>query len=181
MSVALVRTSEQSSYYTILGLPEPLQSNEAQLNSDILKAAYRRTLLLNHPDKNPQQKATGTGNFVESIPRYTLDEITQAYENLANPQTRSVYNQALLLERNKGRFVRNNRVNLVARSNSETLDLEDLEYSESSQTWSKHCRCGGIYVLSEPQLEEFAADGEVLVTCKNCSLCLRVVFSAVND
>lgn len=181
MSDPLVQTAEQHSYYTILSLHEPHRLDEAQLNTGILKEAYRRALLLNHPDKNPRQKATNTEGCTVSTPRHTLDEITKAYETLANPQTRAVYNQTLWLERDKLRLVRNNRSNLVSRSSSETLDLDDLEYSESSQTWSKHCRCGGIYVLTEPQLEETTVAGEVFVACKGCSLCIRVVFSAVND
>lgn len=181
MPDSAVYTLERSSFYTILGLPEPQRLNETRLSSDDLKAAYRQALLLNHPDKTAQRKAFGIKNYAESPPKYTLDEITKAYERLANPQTKAVYDQGLLQERHQTRLAKNNNINPVTRSTAEVLDLEELDYDEASQIWSRLCRCGGLYQITESQLEEATADDEVSVACQGCSLYIRVIFSTVND
>ncbi|KAK5943592.1 hypothetical protein PMZ80_004600 [Knufia obscura] len=176
MSPSVAKSSEKSDYYTILGLPVPKRPGTAQLPLDTLKSAYRRTLLLHHPDKVAAQQASQKAAL--SPDRYfTVDQIAEAYETLSDPVSRSRYDEDLL--KNKARLLARGRSKSGA--GLETFDLEDLDYNDSSQKWSKKCRCGGSYSVSEQELEEVASEGEVVATCHGCSLCIRIIFDTVDE
>ncbi len=70
-----------------------------------------------------------------------------------------------------------------SRRESENVDLDDLEYDESAESWSRSCRCGNPrgYLFGETDLEEAADYGELMVGCSDCSLWLRVHFAVVED
>lgn len=175
MSPSVANPSKKNDYYTVLGLSAPRRAGD-QLTNDSLRTAYRRALLTNHPDKvagqQAAQKGTEAGEFA-----FTVDQIAQAYETLSDPVSRSKYDQGLL----------KNKARLVAKDTSgsgaglETLDLEDLDYNDSTQTWSKKCRCGGTYLVCEQELGEAASEGEVIASCYGCSLCIRITFGMVDQ
>lgn len=171
MSPSVARSTEEIDHYTILGL-----SGATQLSPDTLRTAYRRALLLHHPDKVVAQKAV---QIPREVPKhyFTVDQIAEAYETLSDPVLKSSYDEGLL--RNKARLVANKRSGNGA--GLETFDLEDLEYDDSSQKWSRKCRCGGTYSVSEQELEEVASEGEVVAGCHGCSLCIRITFDTVSE
>ncbi|RKF78583.1 Diphthamide biosynthesis protein 4 [Golovinomyces cichoracearum] len=154
----------QSTCYEILGLSD--HSQKSQLMSlKTLRTAYRRTLLRYHPDKISNSSA-GKIN-----PRYSIDQITQAYYTLLDPVTRAKYNHELQLRR------RNPNIQ-SEKTESETVDLDDLVYKSSNATWHRSCRCGAEegFFVQERDLENAAEDGEIIVECKGCSLWLKVLF-----
>ena len=179
----VVRTSTgRIDYYSVLGILPTGSAGEPELSAEILKSAYRRTLLQHHPDKAFTQRASGIRSDIKPPGvRYTIDEIVQAYQVLADPAAKSAYDKTLLEQRRKGRLSANNTAKAFGRSGFEALDLEDLDYEESSSTWSRKCRCGSAYRVDEQQLEGAADDGELIVGCQGCSLCIKVIFQAVEE
>lgn len=159
----------QDDYYTILGLSIPHYPHDTTVSPESLKSAYRKALLLNHPDRNPaQQPATS----------FTVDQIIQAYETLANPASRLKYYEALSKQTSNSGLAKG-----TERSAVETFDLEELQYRESAQggVWERPCRCGSTYQVNEKQLEEVASDGEIVVGCRGCSLSIKITFDAVEE
>jgi diphthamide biosynthesis protein 4 len=169
-------------HYEILSLPPSLYSpnnyEQTQTSAPIpiqtLKTAYRRALLQNHPDKNGKVKGKG---------KYTIDQIAQAFEVLADREKRRVYDAELKLQ------LHQNGLNGVRGSGEggfktgvETVDLDDLEYEEGKGEWYRGCRCGQDqgFEVKEEDLEEAEGEGEVVVGCKGCSLWLRVLFGVVD-
>lgn len=153
-------------YYTILGLPIP-QNSQDTVTSKTLKSAYRKALLQNHPDRAPSEQPTRV---------FTVDQIIKAYETLANSTSRFEYHGVLLTQSKTASGLSKG----VERSAVETVDLEDLQYQETSQgggLWEKSCRCGSKYEVNEKQLEEAASDGEIVVGCRGCSLAIKVTFA----
>jgi diphthamide biosynthesis protein 4 len=59
---------------------------------------------------------------------------------------------------------------------SGTVDLDSMDYSPETGTYSTHCRCGGSYSLAESEMEEAAVD---TVCCSTCSLAIRVLYQQV--
>ncbi|TQS36622.1 hypothetical protein Golomagni_02921 [Golovinomyces magnicellulatus] len=153
----------QSTHYEILGLSDHFQKSQI-LSSTALRTAYRRTLLRYHPDKivNP------TAGHIN--PRYSIDQITQAYSTLLDPVSRAKYNHELQLRRQDPNIQ-------SEKTESETVDLDDLEYESSNGTWHRSCRCGAEegFFVQEGDLEAAAEDGEIIVECKGCSLWLKVL------
>jgi len=171
MSPSVARSNEKADYYTVLGL-----SGATQLSPDILRTAYRRALLLHHPDKVVAQKAIQESREVPKH-HFTIDQIAEAYATLSDPVLKSSYDEGLL--RTKARLVANERSGNG--TGLETFDLEDLEFDDSSQKWSRKCRCGGSYSVSEQELEEVASEGEVVAGCHGCSLCIRITFDTASE
>ncbi|KAI9783997.1 MAG: hypothetical protein M1839_002942 [Geoglossum umbratile] len=158
-------------HYELLGLQSPQQGDRSSLQD--IKLAYRRALLLHHPDK--ANSLNRGGNC-----RHTIDEITQAYKTLSDPITRAEYDRHLSLELSA---VANPLTRLKGpgdsfRSGLETVDLDDLEFDEDHAIWYRSCRCGDDrgFTVSEDQLAEEANNGEIIVGCRGCSLWLRIQF-----
>lgn len=159
----------QDDYYTILGLPVPPGIQDTTSTPETLKTAYRRALLRHHPDRKPAERPTRA---------FTIDQITEAYNTLANPSSRLKYNEVLSKQIYGSGLPKG-----AERSAVETFDLEDLEFHESGKgsTWEKSCRCGSTYQVNERQLEAAASDAEIVVGCRGCSLSIRVTFDAVEE
>ena len=154
------------SHYTVLSIPTSTSSTT--LSPTLLKTAYHRALLLHHPDKStsPSHKAL-----------YTVDEISRAYKVLSDPHTRAEYDRELKLQ------ARNKLGDGKGHTGLETVDLDDLKMVEErdGDKWTRDCRCGRTYVVTETQLEQEAEKGEVYVPCEGCSLWLRVLFQVEED
>ncbi|KAI9695766.1 MAG: Diphthamide biosynthesis protein 4 [Bogoriella megaspora] len=160
-------------HYTILNLSPTLHTSHTL---STIKSAYRRALLLHHPDKSPSQNSP---RHPTSTP--TIDAISLAYRILSNPSTRSEYDRSLTLL-NKPSFTLEQHAEAF-RSGLETVDLDDLSYDEGEGVWTRGCRCGQGrgFVVREEELEREAQSGEVVVGCGGCSLWMRVVFEEDGD
>ncbi|KAM0802752.1 Diphthamide biosynthesis protein 4 [Usnea florida] len=164
------RPSPQN-HYEVLSLPST-PSTRKDLSNKEIRHAYRRALLLHHPDKSriplPSPPA--------STP--TIDAITLAYKTLINPNTRSEYDLSLLPPPLVA------KVPLQAsHPGLETVDLSDMGYDAKEEMWYRGCRCGkeGVFVVTEEELELNAEYGETITPCQGCSLWLRVTFAVAED
>lgn len=157
-----------TSFYKILGL-ETRQYDS--LTATDVKTAYKRALLLYHPDKTPHRTEKHAQASV------TVDEIALAYKTISNPDLRLEYDRVLaqdLVLKEGAPTPRTHHPGL------EIVDLDHLAFEDETQTWSRSCRCGDKqgFVVTEPELEEHSDQGELVVGCKGCSLWLKVLFSA---
>lgn len=158
-----------SDFYQVLDLRE--RRNGKEIKTTELKQAYKRALLAHHPDKKPSSLA------LPGAMNATVDIITQAFKTLADPVLRAEYDrdQRLRVEdSDEPSGQRNTR-----HTGMETVDLEDLDFAETSEAWNRPCRCGSepAFVVTESELEKNVEYGELIVGCKGCSLWLKVLFS----
>ncbi len=168
----------QPTYYQILQLPP----NGRPVDAFKIRLAYRRALLLHHPDKKFPSSTTSLPVAQTSNHTYSIDQITEAYNTLSNAVKKANYDKSF--ERNAHEL--NKSLNTNQHSGVATYDLEELSYNHGTGTWSRKCRCGDetAYTLTESNLEREAEHGEIYVNCKGCSLSIRVFFdtaSTVSD
>ncbi|KAM4054840.1 CSL zinc finger domain-containing protein [Hirsutella rhossiliensis] len=172
-------TTTQRSHYEILGL-SPAMLNDSSCNQDpspLIKRAYHRALLRNHPDKAkpappplPPRQSTA--------PIYTVDQIGQAFAVLSSPARRAAYDASIRLS-----LTRPGSAPAHFHTGVENVDLDDLLFDDDEQRWSRSCRCGNDrgYSFDEADLMDAADDGLLMVGCQDCSLWLRVHFAVVED
>lgn len=173
-----------ASHYQILGLSDPRNGHE-YLTVQKLKAAYRTSLLLYHPDKARAdtqilKSQPGPGNRKNGAV-YSIDQITQAYAILSVPKLKAQYDRDLLLS--IGQEGNGLQEKEIFRTGVEVVDLDDLAYNEDEAIWYRSCRCGDEkgFLVREEDLEEVADDGEINVGCRGCSLWMKVLFGVVED
>lgn len=152
-----------SNYYRLLNL----ESKQAVLSAAEVKQAYRRALLLHHPDKATVEPRTSS---------VTVDEIALAYKTLSDSTLRAEYDHWLRTVLGAGEIT--NATPRPRYTGLETVDLDDLDYDEAASLWSRGCRCGDEkgFMVSQLELEQETKEGEIIVGCKQCSLWLRVLF-----
>ena len=151
---------DRPDHYQILGLEV---RKDDWLSFNEVKLAYKRALLLHHPDK------------VGGIPTeqtISVDDIALAFKIISDPVLRKTYDACL-------KTTRTSDHSKVVHTGLETVDLDDLLYDENDGFWHRSCRCGneGGYLVTEAELEQHADDGELITGCRGCSLWLRVLFS----
>ncbi|KIX97699.1 uncharacterized protein Z520_06477 [Fonsecaea multimorphosa CBS 102226] len=169
-------------HYDVLQLPRrPEQFH--RLSKDDIKAAYRRALLIHHPDKAPSTTKNVSLRTLQSngastpTPVYSIDDIVVAYEVLSDSKRRAEYdrtlNPAVSFGGNNEGGEKGTHIGV------EIYDLEDLKFDESQGIWSKSCRCGDEqgYTVTESDLEKEAQQGEIYVGCRGCSLFIKVLFA----
>ncbi|KAL2111477.1 hypothetical protein VUR80DRAFT_9967 [Thermomyces stellatus] len=158
---AMTTGGPQPTHYAVLAISPTLLTTSPQ-PAALLKQAYHRALLQNHPDKH------------RSAPPYTVDQISAAYRTLSSPALRQAYDAEL-------RSAADTAKNEAFKTGVENVDLDDLEYSEEEGTWYRGCRCGNErgFSFGEGDLEGAEREGEVVVGCCDCSLWLRVHFAVV--
>jgi diphthamide biosynthesis protein 4 len=158
-----------ATHYEILNLPASLL-NDPAIPSQSLRNAYRRALLLHHPDKSQTLKSASA---------YSVDQISTAYAILGDAKSKALYDKKLKLQKGW--------VGLKAeeefRTGVEVVDLDDLIEDEENSVWYRGCRCGDErgYEIREQDLEEAAEMGEISVGCNGCSLWMRVLFGVVEE
>lgn len=175
-------------HYTILALPSPSTLKAPAPSEKDIKNAYRRAILLNHPDKAsiPAADTAGRQSQQKSQSLYSIDAITVAYRTLISPALRIEYDRSLALTApsptSTGAFAQPHNPGL------ETIDLDEMHYvssdepeADGSGLWWKGCRCGKemAFVIPERELEEYAEEGEVVIECGGCSLWVRIVFGVL--
>lgn len=182
--------------YTVLGLPSPTPQQTPTTSQ--IKVAFRRALLLHHPDKSHLLNQTPQKASRQTTPSYRVDAassthpidlICAARDILTNSTSRREYDQLL----QQGVIASTDDVETLIRSyptELDTVDLDDMNYSETAQAWTRACRCGNneAYEITEADLEYAAAmipggssRGELLVGCGGCSLHIKVVFEALDS
>jgi diphthamide biosynthesis protein 4 len=158
-------------HYQILQLPHV----NGPINPVDLRVAYRRALLVHHPDKNIPPSRTTSKAAVQTLSHtYSVDQISAAYKILSDAVAKAEYDSSL------GRDTRsfNEGPTTNRHAGLETYDLEELQFDESATTWSHGCTCGEEkgYMVTERDLENESEHGEIYVACRGCSLSIRVLF-----
>lgn len=146
------------------------KEDATDMNIKDIKLAYRRALLLHHPDKSTLA--------CDSKPKHSIDQITTAYKTLIDPRARSEYDRSRALK-----LFPTTTVSRTSHQGFETVDLDDLSYNDQEDFWYGSCRCGReqAYMVSEEQLKASAEHEEIITGCQGCSLWLRVTFAVVED
>lgn len=185
------RPSRAVTHYEILDLqPTLLSSAEAQDAAQLVKRAYRRALLRNHPDKSAaaaaqSQLATATNSRLSGgATIYTVDQISEAFNVLSAPPKRKEYDAALRMSRAAGSVgVLGQDEDSKFQTGIENVDLDDLGFDEDQGRWYRSCRCGNDrgYSFVEEDLEEASDDGLLMVGCQDCSLWLKIHFAVLED
>ncbi|EQK97904.1 hypothetical protein G6O67_007232 [Ophiocordyceps sinensis] len=170
-----------ATHYEILGLsPATLDnfSSNKDASSPLIKHAYRRALLRNHPDKAKSDPSRTLPSCRNSTPVYTVDQMAQAFAVLSSPARRAAYDASLRLS-----HARPGSAPAHFHTGVENVDLDDLLFDDDGQRWSRPCRCGNDrgYSFDEADLLDAADDGLLMVGCQDCSLWLRVHFAVVED
>ncbi|EXJ71058.1 uncharacterized protein A1O5_06051 [Cladophialophora psammophila CBS 110553] len=174
--------TQTHTHYDVLHLScRPEQSRH--LSKDDVKAAYRRALLIHHPDKAPgttkdaSLKRLRNSGASTPIPIYSIDDIVVAYEVLSDSAKRAEYDRTL--DRGVNFGWKGEGDEKGTHIGVEVYDLEDLKYDEVQTVWSKSCRCGDDqgYIVTDSDLEKEAQQGEVYVGCRGCSLFVKVLFA----
>jgi diphthamide biosynthesis protein 4 len=164
-----------SNYYQILGLPRTATTSSIKV--DVLKDAYRKTLLKYHPDKVAHCEDVEVARIRDLGVKETItvDEITKAYKTLCNSISRAEYDRQLAQYEDGGTEATKRAFN---QTGLDVVDLDSLTYDERKKTWSRACRCGDSrgFVVHEAELENHVQDGELTVGCRGCSLWLKVLF-----
>ncbi|CAH0049446.1 unnamed protein product [Clonostachys solani] len=165
------RTPAAVSHYQVLNLTQSLVDSHHN-PSALIKRAYRRALLQNHPDKAAQSPAS---TF------HSVDQITAAYTVLSSPRDRAAYDASARLSQHGSQDPTTTSVQF--RTGVENVDLDDLPFDEGKDVWYRSCRCGNDrgYVFGEDDLEEVGDEGELMVGCLDCSLWLNVHFAQVDN
>lgn len=161
-----------ATHYQVLNISPTLldtQHNPATL----LKRAYHRALLRNHPDKAKSDPSPSSVFF-------TIDQISTALAVLSSPSSRAAYDAALRVSRPTSTHARDAA---SFQTGVENIDLDDLTYDDAEECWYRPCRCGNnrSYLFHEADLDEVGDEGELVVGCLDCSLWLRVHFAVVED
>jgi diphthamide biosynthesis protein 4 len=155
--------------YRVLGLDG--KRNGKPITADELRQAYKRALLTHHPDKHAAVPSA-------RVRLATIDDIAEAYRILGNAQLRAQYDRESKPLQSSDDLADD----AVRHTGMETMDLEELDFDEDSQTWSRQCRCGSspAFVVEEAELENHVEYGELITGCKGCSLWLKVLFSVAD-
>ncbi|POR32046.1 Diphthamide biosynthesis protein 4 [Tolypocladium paradoxum] len=176
------RPQEPATHYKVLGLTPSILDTTTHDPSTLVKRAYHRALLRNHPDK-----AASTTN--EPIPSsstspqksaYTIDQISQAFTVLSSPTQRTAYDASLRLSHS---LPGSGAGATTFQTGVENVDLDDLPFDDAEERWYRSCRCGNDrgYSFGEADLMEAGDEGVLMVGCQGCSLWLRVHFAVVDD
>lgn len=175
------RPSRTPTHYQVLGLsPSILADQDPSAASSLIKKAYHRALLQNHPDKAKSAFSSSSSQTQAAV--YTVDQISQAFNVLSAPRSRAEYDAALRVSRVAGAG-EDGTLAVRFQTGVENVDLDDLEVDEVEGKWFRSCRCGNDkgYTFQEADLEEASDDGVLMVGCHDCSLWLKVHFAVVDD
>ncbi|KAI0018362.1 hypothetical protein F4780DRAFT_529361 [Xylariomycetidae sp. FL0641] len=196
------KTAPEPTLYEILSLTrKDLDGQGGPAVQKTVKHAYHRALLRHHPDKN-QAAASQSGNSSPSESKdssskpkphakpsagnlsYSVDQIQHAYAVLSDGKQRSAYDRTLTTTAtSSSSYAAKHEATVRFHTGVETVDLDDVAFSERSGVYYRSCRCGNPrgYAFRERDLEACEDDGVLLVECQDCSLWLRVLFTAEED
>lgn len=199
--------ARQPTLYDILSLtPKHLEGQASTAQSTVVKKAYHRALLQHHPDKANSntnntsdrggEDAAGSKSKSKSPPRgvtYTVDQIQEAYTTLSDTKKRAEYNRSLAsgsssTSASTSRQQQSSHTATFSATRSfqtglEVVDLDDVDFDDRKGLYFRACRCGNPrgYRFKESNLEENEDEGVLMVECLDCSLWLKVLFTAAVD
>ncbi|KAJ7597764.1 DnaJ domain-containing protein [Mycena floridula] len=116
-----------------------------------IKAAYHRALLRNHPDKNTETSAVD------------IASIQEAHRVLSSPDLRAQYD------------AKQDQRHETGPRPAHLLSLDEFRLQD--HRYIHRCRCGGIYEITEMDLDE----GLHLVGCNSCSEVVWVGYELAQD
>lgn len=172
-------------YYEILNIPSSSAGNLPIISKQQLKNAYHKALLKHHPDKSSPSPTPAPG--ARDSNAYTIDDITNAYKVLSDPELRAEYDRDLTLQRKSFNKAAGKSDDVSFHTGLEVVDLEDMteqdDEATGSSSWYRGCRCGDEkgFIVTEDELEAEAHHGEILVGCRGCSLWIKVLFAVEED
>lgn len=177
-------TTPSLDFYTLLQIPRYAPPND-------IKVAYHRTLLRLHPDKQSRPRNHGSIAPVTSEADTPADAtrnrppgpppeeasvdmalLKEAYRTLSDVGLRAAYDRSLRREEDK-------HASSCGPRPAQVVSLEEFTVVEtvtdigsgtgmgvdSTQEWRYRCRCGGMYHITQSNLE----NGMHLIGCENCS------------
>lgn len=156
-------------HYAVLSLPTTPPPSE-----QTIRHAYRRALLLHHPDKSKS---------FSNLLTPSIDHITTAYKTLVDPLRREEYDRRITLRTS----ARPTASALEQYPGLETVDLEEMNFVAGNRdgdgVYWRGCRCGNAtaYEVPERELEAYVEEGEIVTGCQGCSLWLRVLFASAAE
>ncbi|KAI9751635.1 MAG: hypothetical protein M4579_005982 [Chaenotheca gracillima] len=181
-------TQSTPNHYALLGLRDPSSASTKDI-----KIAYKRALLLHHPDKLSNQhhqqgerisSKDSSSNKLDQKHPTSIDSIKHAYTILSTPTLRAEYDRVLRLQRPIHNPIAPSPGTpdpTPFQTGLETIDLDDMYYDAEKEIWSRPCRCGKRFVVTEGELEEEAEYGVLLAGCGGCSLWLEVMFEMIGE
>ncbi|KAI6766427.1 hypothetical protein HG531_011649 [Fusarium graminearum] len=142
-SQSISSSADTATHYQVLNITSALLDTQHD-STPLIKRAYHRALLRNHPDK--------VANSDPSSVFFTVDQITTALNVLSSPSARVAYDAALRVSRPTGAAGRDGSF----QTGVENVDLDDLAFDEDQECWYRPCRCGNehSYEFREADLEE---------------------------
>lgn len=162
-------------HYQVLGVAPSASSAD-------VKTAYRRALLLYHPDK-ALSRTTATlsdadaaletfyaGHSPSSLIPPSIDDIQLAYNTLSNPSLRATFDAQLAQSPHTHTSSKKG-----SQRPAEVISLEEFQANDAGDAYYYRCRCGDSYKITEEQLEEDVH----LVGCQGCSETIWVGYEAV--
>ncbi|KJK82946.1 hypothetical protein H634G_01074 [Metarhizium anisopliae BRIP 53293] len=144
-------------HYEILNLT-PSIIDESPDAAKLIKKAYHRALLRNHPDKTISHANTPPGAL------FSIDQITTAFTVLSSPRQRTEYDTKLRRAQTFSGAAGKDSAQRF-QTGVENVDLDDLPYDEAKERWYRSCRCGNVrgYLFEEEDLIEVEDEGELMV------------------
>lgn len=132
-----------------------------------IKTAYHRVLLASHPDKKKSAPVSNVNGLSED---FDIARIQDAYRVLANPDARAEYDASLTCTTNA-------RVNPSGPRPAQVISLEEFSEESIQSRWTYVCRCGGVYVITEEDMES----DRHLIACERCSEVIYVGYEVVEE
>jgi diphthamide biosynthesis protein 4 len=159
----------EQTHYEILRVKENATLEE-------IKAAYRKMVLILHPDKKATITSKDSVSISSNAARADEKEFTHiqlAWECLRDEGMRSKYDDDLQRKRQK-RSLMYNKATLVHlhEMHREEVDCEnDIGHIETQYMFSYKCRCGDTFEIFE---DEICKDSQTVFECKSCTLAITI-------
>ncbi|KAJ1667240.1 DnaJ sub C member 24 [Coemansia sp. RSA 1813] len=149
-------------HYAVLGIHNTATREE-------IKRAYYTLSRQVHPDKSQRINTSDTEKSMDISSENTgvkFHELSTAWAVLGDVIRRREYDMQRSTQKSKARGVVQDEV-----------DLDDMDFNESTGVFSFPCRCSAHYEISEDDLEE----GREIAPCSGCSLKVKVMYDVVED
>lgn len=116
-------------------------------STEDIKKSYQTLILKYHPDKQKQNTET----FIR---------LNDAWNVLRDPDKRRTYDAEISQRKFSENRIVHEVVNLI----------EDFRFDQETNTYSRDCRCGGIFVISKDEIDV----SDSYLECDECSLLILV-------